>query len=168
VREVLIVGGGLFPRSALVLAELLPRARLTIIEAVPAHAARAAGFLAGVMPGRVRFVTAPFAAVEARADLVAVPLAFRGDRAALYRRPPARLLAVHDWIWRVRGYRGVVVSWWLLKRLNLVEKREWQPSALLLSNQRDAQGGPSQTGGEITDAGRAVPLSSITPVSSPK
>jgi hypothetical protein len=124
VREVLIVGGGLFPRSALVLAELLPRARLTIVEAVPAHAARAAGFLEGVAPGRVRLVNGVYAPAEARADLVVVPLAFRGDRAALYRRPPARLVAVHDYIWRDRGDRGVVVSWWLFKRLNLSQRRE--------------------------------------------
>jgi hypothetical protein len=28
---------------------------------------------------------------------------------------------VHDWIWSRRA-RGVVVSWWLLKRANLVER----------------------------------------------
>jgi hypothetical protein len=115
VNAVTIVGGGLFPRTALVLAELLPGARLTVVDAVPAHLERARAFLHGA---RVRFVAGVFAGGDA-ADLVVIPLAFRGDRAALYRRPPARWLVVHDWLWRARG-RSVVVSPFLLKRLNLV------------------------------------------------
>jgi hypothetical protein len=98
-----------------VLAELLPGARLTVVDAVPAHLERARAFLDGA---RVRFVAGVFAGGD-DADLVVIPLAFRGDRAALYRRPPARWLVVHDWLWRARG-RSVVVSPFLLKRLNLV------------------------------------------------
>jgi hypothetical protein len=52
-------------------------------------------------------------------DLVVAPLAYVGDRRRLYRRAPARYVAVHDWIWS-RPVAGVVVSWLLLKRLNLV------------------------------------------------
>ena len=114
-REITIVGGGLFPRTALLLSELLPGSRLTIVEAVPAHLERARAFLVG---RPVRYVAGLYAADGA--DLVVVPLAFRGDRAALYRCPPAPNVVVHDWLWRTRGQRGVVVSWWLCKRLNLV------------------------------------------------
>jgi hypothetical protein len=124
IREVTIVGGGLFPRTALVLAALLPRAHLTILDAAPAHLARARRFLdeAGVT---ARFVEGTFdaghAATAGDADLLVVPLAFRGDRARLYAAPPARLVAVHDWLWRPRG-RGARVSLLLLKRLNLVQR----------------------------------------------
>ena len=53
------------------------------------------------------------------ADLVVIPLSFDGDRRQVYARPPARAVLVHDWIWR-RTAPGAVVSWWLLKRINLV------------------------------------------------
>jgi hypothetical protein len=52
-------------------------------------------------------------------DLVVFPLAFVGDRSALYRDPPAPIMLVHDWIWRRRG-ASAMVSLVLLKRLNLV------------------------------------------------
>jgi hypothetical protein len=52
-------------------------------------------------------------------DLAVFPLAFVGDRAAIYRHPPAPVVLVHDWIWRKRG-STTRVSWLLLKRLNLV------------------------------------------------
>jgi hypothetical protein len=58
--------------------------------------------------------------VHAGFDLVVVPLAYVGDRARLYRDPPAPFLLVHDWLWRPGGTRGTVVSVLLLKRLNLV------------------------------------------------
>jgi hypothetical protein len=52
-------------------------------------------------------------------DLVVFPLSFEGDRDALYDRPPARTVIIHDWLWRKRGVSGIV-SVALLKRLNLV------------------------------------------------
>jgi hypothetical protein len=116
-REVTIVGGGLFPRTALVLAQLLPGARLTIVEAVPAHLARARAFLEGM---NVRLVAGAFDGAADGADLLVIPLAYRGDRALLYREPPAPLVLVHDWLWRARGDRGVAVSRLLLKRLNAI------------------------------------------------
>jgi hypothetical protein len=124
-REVTIIGGGLYPRTALVLARLLPRARLTIVDAVPGHLAAARPFLRALeATGRVRYVAGVFAAgascAPGPADLVVVPLAFRGDRAGFYRAPPAPLVAVHDWLWRRRGAKGAWVSFLLLKRLNLV------------------------------------------------
>jgi hypothetical protein len=131
IREVTIIGGGLFPRTALVLAQLLPRARLTLIDAVPAHLDRARAFLGPVLRDRaeaVAFVAGVFdpAALPARAaDLIVVPLAFRGDRRRFYQAPPAPRVAVHDWLWRSgrsRGTAGVRVSFLLLKRLNLVTR----------------------------------------------
>jgi hypothetical protein len=124
IREVTIIGGGLFPRTALVLARLLPDARLTLVDAVPAHLDRARTFLAATNAGAteaVRFVAGVFDPTAASpADLVVVPLAFRGDRARFYVTPPARLVVVHDWLWRRRGQASARVSIWLLKRLNLV------------------------------------------------
>jgi hypothetical protein len=52
--------------------------------------------------------------------LLVVPLAFEGDRRQVYDRPPARVVLVHDWLCSPRG-RSVVISWLLLKRLNLIE-----------------------------------------------
>jgi hypothetical protein len=54
-------------------------------------------------------------------DLLVIPLALVGDRRVIYQQPPAPVVLVHDWIWRARG-TSVVVSWLLLKRLNLVER----------------------------------------------
>jgi hypothetical protein len=51
-----------------------------------------------------------------------IPLAFDGDRDAIYRHRPAAAVVVHDWIWRRRG-TSRVVSVALLKRLNLVTAR---------------------------------------------
>jgi hypothetical protein len=124
IRTVTIVGGGLFPRTALVLARLLPHARLTLIDAVPAHLDRARAFLEPVTrerPEVVRFVAGVFdQSASAHADLLVVPLAYRGDRRRLYAAPPAPRVAVHDWLWRRRGADGRRVSLLLLKRLNLI------------------------------------------------
>jgi len=115
-RRVAIVGGGLFPRTALVLRRLLPGARLTVIDRSAAHLEEARPWL----DGAVEWVHGAFDPERhAGFDLVVVPLAYRGDREALYRRPPAPALIVHDWLWRRRG-AGAVVSGLLLKRLNLV------------------------------------------------
>ncbi|HEY2951272.1 MAG TPA: hypothetical protein VGK40_01745, partial [Verrucomicrobiae bacterium] len=54
-------------------------------------------------------------------DLLVIPLAFAGDRAAVYRNPPAPYVLVHDWLWRWRA-GGTVISLPLLKCLNLVSK----------------------------------------------
>ena len=111
-----IVGGGLFPRTALILGRLLPQAKLVLIDLNAEHLAVARRFT-----GEAECVSARF---EPEApcdfDLLVIPLAFVGDRAAIYRQPPAPAVLVHDWVWRRRG-AGVVVSWWLLKRLNLVQ-----------------------------------------------
>jgi hypothetical protein len=116
---VTIVGGGLFPRTALILRRLLPDATLTVIEEKAAHIAVARRFLDDRVTFRHEFYD-PRTAADA-ADLVVVPLAFDGDRRALYDHAPAPMLLVHDWVWR-RQARGVPVSWLLLKRLNLVTR----------------------------------------------
>jgi len=151
--RVAIVGGGLFPRTALVLRRILPNARLTIIDANLAHlnAARAwpiggdVEFVHGRFPGchlsgpegdgtwplvaqafrpaKGRVEGSPiglrYVPIATRFDVVVLPLSFEGDRDALYDRPPARIVIIHDWIWRKRGVSGIV-SVALLKRLNLV------------------------------------------------
>jgi hypothetical protein len=116
VERVAIVGGGLFPRTALILRRLLPHARLTIVDANRANLDRAAAWLGG--DGAV-FVHGRYPGSDRGYDLVVIPLAFEGDRKAIYARPPAAAVIVHDWLWRRHGV-GQVVSIALLKRVNLV------------------------------------------------
>jgi hypothetical protein len=119
VNRVAIVGGGLFPRTALILQRLLPEARLTIIDANQANLATARAFLG---PTKIDFVHARYPRFHAASyDLVVIPLSFEGDRDAIYTRPPAPAVIVHDWIWRSRGVSHIV-SWMLLKRINLVRR----------------------------------------------
>lgn len=123
VRRVTIVGGGLFPRTALVLSRLLPEATLTIVDASARNLDAARPFLNDAMTLRHRTYccAASQDADTADADLVVIPLAFIGDRERVYRDPPAPRVLVHDWIWRRRA-EGVTVSWLLLKRVNLVTR----------------------------------------------
>jgi len=115
--RIAIVGGGLFPRSYLALSRLFPEARFTIIDADARNLARARTFVAA---SRVDFVHARFGAAAREAyDAVVIPLSFDGDRQAIYARPPAPIVFVHDWIWRRRG-NSRIVSVALLKRINLV------------------------------------------------
>ena len=117
-----MIGGALFPRTALVLGPLLPEARFTIVDRAAAHVEGARRQIAdaGLAP-RVHFEVGSFDAARPGAcDLLVLPLAFRGDRAVFYRRPPAPLVAVHDWGWRAPGAaRSARVSL-LPKRINLV------------------------------------------------
>jgi hypothetical protein len=118
VRRIALVGGGLFPRSAMVMQRMFPQARLVIIDANSKHLDVARGFLDGeVELLRDRYDPARHTGF----DLVTIPLAYEGDRAALYRDPPASVTLIHDWLWRPRG-ESRVVSWLLLKRLNLVRR----------------------------------------------
>lgn len=118
VRRVTIVGGGLFPRTALILRELLPAAHLAIIDSNPRNLETARGFLAGNIEYRNR----RYVPGELQdCDLTVIPLCLHGDRAMIYSCPPSPSVLVHDWIWRRRG-TGAVVSAALLKRLNLVRQ----------------------------------------------
>jgi len=116
IRRVTVVGGGLFPRTALVLRRVLPDVEITIVDADANHLSIAGSFL----DADVRCVHHAFqAGARDCADLVVIPLSFSGDRRLVYAQPPARAVFVHDWIWRPTPH-SAVVSWWLLKRLNLV------------------------------------------------
>ncbi len=118
IRRVAIVGGGLFPRTLLVLRRLLPEAEFTVIDADADNLETGRALIGD----GVRLVHAWYEPGAVRdCDLVVFPLAFRGDRGALYRDPPAAQVAVHDWLWRRRG-AGAVVSFFLLKRINLVRR----------------------------------------------
>lgn len=143
VRCVGIVGGGLYPRTALILRRLLPESRLALIDQSESNLAIARSFLSwerrhpcllrgsvatepqgrqGCLrsQGSQEFINQRFEpAAPCDFDLLVIPLAFDGDRRAIYERPSASAVIVHDWIWRRRG-SNAVVSWLLLKRLNLV------------------------------------------------
>ena len=115
IHSVGIVGGGLFPRSAIVARRLWPEADIRVIDAERSHLEIARPML----PGGVTVEHRRFVAGNEEVDLLMVPLAFVGSRDAVYRQPPSPIVLVHDWIWRRRG-RGTIVAWWLLKRINLV------------------------------------------------
>ncbi|HEV3259526.1 MAG TPA: fatty acid desaturase [Gemmataceae bacterium] len=118
VRRAGIVGGGLFPRTALVLQRLLPDAHLVVIDASAANLATARPFVSA----GVEFVNERYDAQRHGGfDLLVIPLAYVGDREQFYRDPPGPALLVHDWLWRKRQH-GEVVSLLLLKRLNLVKR----------------------------------------------
>lgn len=117
-RRVGIVGGGLFPRTAIILSKLLPGSRLVLIDLSAANLDIARKFV----NGRAEYINSRFEIDQpCDFDLLTIPLAFANDRRAIYHRPPAPAVLVHDWIWRQRG-SSVVVSWLLLKRLNLVKR----------------------------------------------
>jgi hypothetical protein len=116
--EIVIIGGGLFPRTAFIAAGLLPDARITILDANLAHLEIARKLLG--IP--VEYVHRRFDPEQSiHCDLLVIPLSFDGDRARLYRQPPARAVLVHDWIWRRHG-ESRIVSLALLKRVNLVTR----------------------------------------------
>ena len=120
--RIAVVGGGLFPRTALALARVWPAARITLLDADADHLEHARRWLLARGRADLEYLHATWDPRAAQAhDLVIVPLALVGDRSAVYSAAgPPRL--VHDWLWRRRG-PGVVVSWLLLKRLNLVAPR---------------------------------------------
>ena len=120
-RRIAIVGGGLFPRTAIVLRSLVPDAEITIIDANRANLDRARMWVSGVAFSHARYPVPEVSDTSdtSDTDLVVIPLAFNGDRDAIYRNPPAPAVIVHDWIWRRRAVSRVV-SVALLKRVNLV------------------------------------------------
>jgi hypothetical protein len=116
-KSVAIVGGGLYPRTALILRTLLPQCGLTVIEENRSHIAIARRWL----DQGVEYVDAHYDATFPQAfDAIVIPLAFRGDREEVCAKSSAKTLFVHDWIWRRRG-RSRVISWLLLKRLNRLD-----------------------------------------------
>jgi hypothetical protein len=113
-----VVGGGLFPRTAIVLGRVLPETEISLIDLSPENLTIAREFL-----------THEMTTINERFDphqtyhyeMLVVPLAFIGDREVIYNRPSAKTVMVHDWIWNCRG-ESTIVSWLLLKRLNLVAR----------------------------------------------
>lgn len=119
-NRILIVGGGLFPRTALILRKLVPDAVITIVDMRGDRLEQARRWLDGNVELVCAFCTTRNLSMLAEgADLVVVPLALRGGRVEFYREPPAPHVLVHDWLWRSRGW-SIIVSPALLKRLNLV------------------------------------------------
>lgn len=113
-----IVGGGLFPRTALILRRVMPEAHLALIDLSAENLQTARAFLGD----EVEYVNDYFdPAAKTDFDLLVIPLALVGERAATYQHPPAPAVLVHDWLWHRRG-EGAIVSWALLKRLNLVKR----------------------------------------------
>ena len=123
--RVAIVGGGLFPRTALVLQRILPRAELTIVDCSEHSLSVAREFLTsrGIGPSSLRFKHAAFSPeLAADYDVVVAPLAYVGDRSALRNVGRARLLVVHEWLWQRSSQRSAVISYFLLKRLSVLGK----------------------------------------------
>lgn len=116
-RRVAIVGGGLFPRTALILRELLPDARLVILDANRRNLELARDRLGSSAEYRHdRYQPGQWL----DCDLAVIPLCLAGDRRLVYRHPPSSVVLVHDWLWRRAA--GAIVSPLLLKRLNLVRR----------------------------------------------
>jgi len=155
-RNVVVIGGGLFPRSVLAIGDLLPRAHFVVIDRSAAHLAEADAWLAPALRERVSWSWGSFdaGAVAGRCDLLIVPLGFRGDRPRLYAHPPAPAVLIHDWLWRRRGAAGIRVSGLLLKRLNLVKgardvaSRRPHPATRAAHPRRSPARPPSSRGGE--------------------
>jgi hypothetical protein len=116
VSRVGIIGGGLFPRTLMILQRLLPEARFVVID----QSADSIRTARERVAGNVQFVHSRYDSTRVRdLDLLVFPLSFRGEREALYAQPAAPFLVIHDWLWRRRG-TSAVVSLLLLKRLNLI------------------------------------------------
>jgi hypothetical protein len=114
-QRVGIVGGGLFPRSLIALKRIYPNSEIVAIEGDPHHIEVARQF-----ERNTTYLNEWFDPQKHNDfDLLVVPLAYVGDRPAIYQRPPSPTVLVHDWIWRPHG-RTAIVSPFLLKRINLV------------------------------------------------
>jgi hypothetical protein len=121
-RQIAIVGGGLFPRSFLLLRRIYPNASFSIIDKSVRNVARARAYLAAhnISDDGVTFLIDTFDATRhVGFDLVVTPLAYVGCQRELARVVEPAALLSHDWIWRCRGDASAVISWFLLKRVNL-------------------------------------------------
>src|SRR6185503_4529869 len=96
IRSATIVGGGMYPRTALLLRRLLPDAAIQIVDADAAPLEAAKPFLDSCIELRhERYI--PGQRIDS--DMVVIPLSFSGTREQVYRNPPAAVTLVHDWIW---------------------------------------------------------------------
>lgn len=120
--SVAIVGGGLFPRTLLVLAELLPEARFVVVDHSVESVSRAIEHLKlrGFELRRVRFRIEAFDPREHSAhDLVVAPLAYEGAAEELCEAARRTAFLRHEWLWRRGSGISRVVSPFLLKRVTL-------------------------------------------------
>lgn len=116
IRSVTIIGGGMYPRTAILLKQLLPAMQTRIVDSKLEHLEMAKAYLDGsVQMEQVHY--GPHTPMDS--DLLIIPLSFNGSREKVYQDPPTKAVLVHDWIWRRRG-RSVIVSVLLLKRMNLI------------------------------------------------
>src|SRR5262249_36443572 len=96
VPRIALVGGGLFPGTLRRLRRLVPEASCPVIDRSAANIAVARA----LAPAGVECVPACYAPDLVKGfDVVVFPLAFDGDRQAIYRDPPAPVVLVHDWLW---------------------------------------------------------------------
>ena len=122
VERIAVIGGGLFPRSVIVLRKLFPESRIAVIDRSAGSVRIAKGFLCGrgLDLSGIDFRVEQFDPTRhADFDLVVAPLAFVGERGALRQVRCRFALVVHAWLWNRSGERSETVSWLLLKRLNL-------------------------------------------------
>ena len=111
----------MFPRTALILRDLLPAAQIVIVDRNRANLDSARAWLGSDVEFECRvYPSHDEMAATVPYDLVVIPLAFDGNRDAVYAHPPANAI-VHDWLWH-RRETSSVVSLALLKRLNLVSR----------------------------------------------
>ncbi len=117
-RRVLIVGGGLFPRTALIVRKLLPHATIVIVDASRASLETARRALAERQVPLPAMVHASFdPEMHSGFDVVVFPLAFVGDRALVAQaRKHNHVVLSHAWLTR-RALRSSVISFFLFKRL---------------------------------------------------
>ena len=119
VRRVTIVGGGLFPRTALVLRRLLPDATLTIVDAQPGNLETARGFVDGAR------AAAPDCSMPASRPTTPISWSFHCRSSAIAHGSTTIRRRRRSSCTTGSGGRaatGVTVSWMLLKRLNLVRR----------------------------------------------
>jgi hypothetical protein len=126
-RRIVVIGAGLFPRSALALGAVFPEAQLVLVDARAEHLARARHHLACTAPelaARATYQTMRVRDLASfSADLVVIPLAFEGDRTRLWTQAAHPALAVHEWSSGPTSPASVRVSRLLCKRIRFVRAR---------------------------------------------
>lgn len=125
IKHIAVIGGGLFPRTVIVLRKMFPESRIAVIDYSDASVRTAREFLRGrgELSG-IEFRVEEFSpSRHSDFDLLVAPLAFVGARRALGRVRCRVAVVVHDWLWHRSGERSETVSWLLLKRVNLFRGR---------------------------------------------
>lgn len=133
-KKIMIVGGGLFPRSALVLGRIFPDAELIVLEKEQAHIETARSFL----EKEVEFECRRFEGEPLEADLVVLPLSFKGDVHSAIANQSAPVV-VHEWLGTPSPGREIV-SLLLWKQVSV------RRSAAVLSRRGDRMKIPVQLG----------------------